>query len=304
MNELHEFMNRTLFSVSGTPITISTLLVALAIIIASFWVSRLIENALIRFMGRRGVKDVGSVGVASRLMRYVILFIGMTIAFTTMGLNLTALFTAGAVFAVAIGFAMQSITQNFVSGIILLLERTIKPGDILEVEGSMVKVTSLGVRSTVARTLNDEDLIIPNSVLMQTTVKNFTLRDPYFRLRGLVGVTYDSDMKQVRRILEDTASGLDWRVKDRAPVVLLTDFGSSSVDWEVSVWVEDPFSMRSLRSRLYEALWWALADAGVVIAFPQLDVHLDRPVARGLADLSESIRSVGGRPEPPTLPGS
>lgn len=284
LTDVQEFIQKPVFTIGDTTVTLSTLAVVILVVIFSMWVSRLAQKAIARFLRLRGVSDIGSIGVASRLMHYAVMFLGLGVALNTVGLDLTALFTAGAFFAVAIGFAMQSITQNFVSGIILLMERTIKPGDILEVEGQVVRIAELGVRSTVARTLSDEDLIIPNSILMQTTVKNYTLKDPVYRLRAEVGVTYDSDMHKVRTVLEECAEKLTWRNHEYIPRVLLIGFGASSVDWEVSVWMDDPFRMRTARSQLNEAIWWALKDSGVVIAFPQMDIHLDPPVQEAMVE--------------------
>jgi potassium-dependent mechanosensitive channel len=116
------------------------------------------------------------------------------------GLDLK-LFAAGAVFAVGLGFAMQNIVQNFVSGVILMVERTIKPDDVLEVEGDIVRVQKMRIRATMVRTRNEEELIIPNSTLVQGAVKNYTLTDSRFLLGTVVGVTYGSDMQLVREVL-------------------------------------------------------------------------------------------------------
>lgn len=271
-----------LFIIAGTSVNVATVVIFVAILASTFWVARILEHALERGFRRWGVKDEGSIGVSVRLVHYSVLVVGFGVALHTIGINLTALFAAGAVFAIALGFAMQNIAQNFVSGIILLAERTIKPGDVLEVEGRRVRIVRLGIRSTVARTLNEEDLIIPNGSLVQSTVMNHTLRDKDYRLRAPVGVTYSSDMKDVRRVLEGEVKKIDWRKMDREPVVLLTGFGDSSVDWEVSVWIDDPWRIQQLRSALNETIWWALKDAGITIAFPQLDLHFD-------PDVTESI---------------
>jgi small-conductance mechanosensitive channel len=177
---------------------------------------------------------------------------------------------------------MQNIAQNFVSGVILLVERTIKPGDIIKIEGRMVKVTSMGLRATVTRTLDAEDLIIPNSLLVASTVLNLTLKDRIHRLRSTVGVSYDSDMAQVRAVLEETARELSWRVEDMEPVILMKDFGNSSVDFEVSVWVDDPFGRFVNISHLNTAIWFGLKEAGITIAYPQMDLHLDQPALEAL----------------------
>jgi small-conductance mechanosensitive channel len=277
MTEFQEIIRYKIFTIAGTPITVATLAVSFIVAVLSLILARFAERGAARFLRTRGVKDDGSVGATARLVYYAVLVVGLAVAIHTLGINLTALFAAGAFLAIAVGFAMQNITQNFVSGLILLVERTIKPGDIIEAEGRMVKITKLGMRATVVRTWDSEDLIIPNSVLVSSTVKNFTLRDRLYRIRTLVGVTYDSDMKKVREVLAETARSLPWREASTNPVILMKQFGNSSVDFDVSVWVDDPFARSVSQSNLNEAIWFALRDAGITIAFPQLDVHLDDP---------------------------
>jgi small-conductance mechanosensitive channel len=180
---------------------------------------------------------------------------------------------------------MQTVVQNFVSGVILLVERSIKPGDILEVQGTILKVVRLGIRSTVARTREDEDIILPNSTLVQASVKNLTFRDPSFRIRVGVGVTYGSDMKVVREVLERVARDFEHRHTEPEPVILLRKFGNSSVDWEVSIWIRTPWTEQAVRSALHEAVWFALKERGITIAFPQVDVHFDPPVTDAVTSL-------------------
>ncbi len=279
------FFERHLFTIAGTPVTVATLLSALTIVIAALVVSWFLQRVLVRPFRRATVQD-GTIAAIRRLIHYAVVLVGMGIALDTLGINLGALFAAGAFFAVALGFAMQNIAQNFVSGVILLVERTIKPGDVLEVEGRVVRVVELRIRSTLVRTRDDEDLIVPNSVLVQSTVKNFTLRDSLFRLNTTVGVVYSSDLEAVFRELRSVAAALPWRYKAKDPRVFLTDFGDSSVNFRVSVWIEDPWDARVLLSNLNDAIWWALKNAGIVIAFPQLDVHLDPPVMQSIERLS------------------
>jgi small-conductance mechanosensitive channel len=271
-----------LFHLAGTPITVATL-VAFALILVTTWiVSKLVRNALGRALRLRKVKDEATLEVFQRLTHYVIVILGLGVGLQTVGIDLSALFAAGALFAVGLGFAMQNIMQNFVSGVILLTERSIKPGDVLHVEGRFVRVQHLGIRATVARTLDEEEIIVPNSVIVQSTVTNFTLRDSVYRLRCTVGVIYGADMREVRRTLERAAREIPWRIPDQEPVVLLAGFGASSVDWEVSVWIDDPWTVRRRKSDLNEVIWWALKESGVPIAFPQVDVHFDEPVMQAL----------------------
>lgn len=280
---LREILQFELVTIGETRVTVFTLASAALVMVTAFWISSLVRRAMFRRVQERSVPERGSVAVTARLLHYTIILVGIGIALSTLGIRLGALFAAGAVFAVAFGFAMQTISQNFVSGVILLFERSIKPGDIVEVEGRLVRVRELGIRATIARGLNEEDLIIPNSVLVQSTVRNYTLRDALYRIDADVGVTYGSDMKQVREVLEAVAEGIEWRSKENAPAVFMKEFGASSVNFVVSVFTENPWNLRQQRSALNEAIWWALADAGITIAFPQLDIHFDPPVSAALA---------------------
>ncbi|MCH9651817.1 MAG: mechanosensitive ion channel [Deltaproteobacteria bacterium] len=275
LQRIRDGLSSELFQVAGTPITGATLLLFLVIVLSTLWLASFLQRAVERLLSRRDSLDAGTVGVLSRLLRYLVLILGLSIGLHTVGINLSALFAAGALFAVALGFAMQNVVANFVSGIILLGERVIKPGDLLEVDGNMVRVTDMRIRATVVRTLDDENLVIPNSQLVQSTVKNFTLRDRLYRLRVSVGVAYESDLNLVKATLDSACRSLSWRTQTKDPVILLRDFANSSVIFEASVWVDDPWLSRSGRSDLREAIWWAFKEAGITIAFPQLDVHLD-----------------------------
>lgn len=277
-----------LFTIGDTRVTSATLVSILLVLLVTLWVSRLAQRGVGRLLRFGGVTDRGSLGLAQSLAHYVTLAVGIGIALHTAGINLATLFAAGAIFAVAVGFATQNIFENFASGMILLGERTIKPGDILEVEGRMVEVQHMGFRSTIVRSRDEEELILPNSVLVQSTVKNFTLKDRIYRLRTTVGVLYSSDMREVRRTLERAAGELAWREAHQEPVVLLREFSNSAVTWEVSIWVGDPWRRDLNRSELNEAIWWALQQQGITIAFPQVDVHFDPPVTESLAALRSS----------------
>lgn len=283
LEKISELLTTEIFAIAGTSVSGATLITFLAIVGVSFWVAGLMQRSTERLLSRHGRQDEGTAGAVSRLLRYIVLVLGLGVGFHTIGINLSALFAAGALFAVAIGFAMQNIVANFVSGIILLSERTIKPRDIIEVEGRMVRITDIGIRATRVRTLDSEDLLIPNSVLVQSTVKNHTLDDRLYRLRIIVGVAYESDLRQVREVLQSACDGLQWRSEKMQPVVLLADFASSSVNYEVSVWVDDPWQSRRAASDVREAIWWAFQDAEITIAFPQVDVHFDMEALDQLA---------------------
>ncbi|MGH7669414.1 MAG: mechanosensitive ion channel family protein [Gemmatimonadaceae bacterium] len=270
-------LNAVLFHIRGQSVTLSALLVFLLLFAGAIWVSRLARIATQRALDKRPKVDRGTARVIARLVQYLVLVIGLAIAIENLGVNLAALFAAGAFLAVGIGIAMQGVTENFVAGISLLLERAIKPDDILMVDGRVVRVTQLGVRAAVARTRDEEDLIIPNSLLAQQIVTNYTLHDSLYRLRTTVGVAYESDVDLVFKVLYDVGLQSPDRDQAREPRVLLTDFGGSSIDFDLSIWIADSWGAPPAKSRLNHEVWRAFRDHGIVIAFPQLDVHLDRP---------------------------
>jgi small-conductance mechanosensitive channel len=275
-----------LFTLGGVAVTPGTILTVLVVVAITLVISRLVRRGLRSVFRRRGVMDEGSVSAIVRLVHYAIVLVGTGIAVQTAGLNLNALFAAGALFAVGIGFAMQNVVQNFVAGVILLAERVIKPGDVVEVEGKVVKVVAMGIRTTIVLTRDSENLIVPNATLVQSTVKNYTLKDPVFRLRAVVGVSYSSDMQAVQTTLEQAAHGVEGRLADRDPVVMMTGFGDNSVNFEVSLWMNDAWEAKPTLSRLHQAIWWALKEKEIGIPFPQVDVHFDTPVVEGLRRLS------------------
>ena len=245
-------------------------------------IAKIIDRALIRMLTARTGIEPGTIGLFTRLAHYSVMAVGIGIAIHTMGINLTALFAAGAFLAVAVGFATQNITQNLASGVILLLERSIKQDDVLEIDGQLMRVVRLGTRATVARTWDEEELIVPNSYLVQSLVRNLTLSNKRRRVRTNVGVLYSSDMELVEKTLREAAKSLPEIDPDSEPGIFLTEFGDNSVNFQVAVLVRDPWFTLRHRSNLNKKIWWALKEAGITIAFPQLDVHLDEPVVRAM----------------------
>jgi small-conductance mechanosensitive channel len=287
VKDIAELYSKPLFKLSGTEVTLLSLIIFFFVVAFAIALSLVLQRALKRALTHRFEGQPGALAAILRLVHYSVIIIGFGIGLQTVGINISALFAAGAVFAIAIGFAMQNIVQNFVSGLILLIERTIKPGDILEVEGAVVRVMDMGIRTTVVRTWREEELIMPNSIFAQATVKNYTLNDNEFRLGVEVGVAYDSDMKKVIAVLEATAREVSWRLPEPEPRVLLQDFGDSAVIFGVYVNVDDPWKQRVYMSELRKAIWFAFLEADITIAFHQVDIHFDPPVTEAFTGLTK-----------------
>jgi small-conductance mechanosensitive channel len=235
---------------------------------------------LLRFIDRYLSSDDGTednyILTYKVISRYFVWTLAIAIVVHIAGINLTSFFTTGGLLAIGAGFALKNIAENYVAGLVLRAEETVKHGDVLEIDGMFVRVKSIGLRSTIARAANDADLMIPNSKFVQEKFTNYTLRDSICRISTTIGVSYSSDLKKVREVLETTCRNLEGLSSRRPSQVYLNDFGSSSVNYHVFVWIEDPWSnYRVATSNLNEAIWWALKDASIVIAFPQLDLHFD-----------------------------
>ena len=271
-----EVLTFKLFDLGGRPVTPATLLVVTLILLVAFAASRVARFVLHRALVRRGVAEGRRVRSIERLVGYVLMVVASIVALETAGIDLRAVIAATAVFAVGIGLAVQGIAVNFVSGVILLVEQSIKIDDIIEVDGQYCRVMNMGIRATRVRTLFEEDILVPNSALVQQAIKNLTLHDSLIRIAVEVGVSYDSDAAQVRATLEEVASRHAEADKEYPPLVLLQDFAASALVYEVSVWVHDPWRHRRHRSALREEILRAFRERGIVIAYPQLDLHVTR----------------------------
>ncbi len=262
--------------IAGARVTVASLLLALAVVLVGFVVASLLAKRV------RGTKDSHEHrwrGTVAQVVGYGVRLAAITVALQIAGVDIGSVLAAGAVVAVGIGFAMQKVAENFVSGVILLAERSIREGDIIDFDGRIARVRHMGIRATVVETLDDEEIIVPNSILAQSAIKNLTLTEPLYRLRVRVGVAYSSDLAMVEELLRSTARAVAWREPSREPVILLADFASSSVDFEVCVWTQDVWALRRSQSELRKAIWRALQEAKVVIPFPQLDVTLVQAAA-------------------------
>jgi potassium efflux system protein len=169
----------------------------------------------------------------------------------------------------------------------------VRPGDVIELEGDVVKIDRMGIRASVVRTRDGEDIVLPNSVLVQSAVKNFTLVDDRVRTRVPVGVIYATDLNLAYETLLEAARGASEDIAEvdgsATPEVFLVAFGDNSVNLEVAVWILDAWAIRRIRSQIAMKIWWALKERGIVIAFPQLDVHFDAPIVSGIEALSRRV---------------
>lgn len=265
--------DRGLFRIGGTDVTVASLVSFFVFLLLAFVASALIQRGLGRVYARRGL-ETGVQYALNRLAHYVIIAVGAFLALENLGISLTALAGLGAILAVGIGFGLQNIAQNFVSGIILLLERPVKKGDYVEVGAVKGTVREIHARATLITTLDNVDVLVPNGDLITQQVVNQTFDDRRIRTRVEVGVAYGSDTALVRQVLERVAAEHDEVLTDPAPRVWFAGFGDSSLDFALLVWVPEALVQGQVGSDLRFAIDHAFRQEGIQIPFPQRDLHL------------------------------
>jgi potassium-dependent mechanosensitive channel len=268
------------FAVGDHRISVGLLAVAVGFVYFSFLLSWLLQNLLLDAMLLKRRVERGVRASIKSLAHYVLISIGFLLAISSLGLELTKLTILISALGVGIGFGLQSIVNNFVSGLILLFERPVRVGDYIELNGNWCEIQRIGLRATTVQTFDQADVVIPNADLISNQVTNWTLRNRTVRVIIPVGVAYGSDIPLVIKTLE--ASAVHPMVAaNPAPQVLFLRFGESSLDFELRVWVTDVDQMLTTRSDLHQEIDRRFREEGIEIAFPQRDVHfrsMERPI--------------------------
>ena len=275
--QLTALLRVRLFTISGTDTTVGSALAVVAILVVTYLVARSVRRLAGYHFSRHGIDDDLALQTTTTVMQLVTWLVGIELVLHLLGIHLATLFATTGFLALGAGFGIKSVVENWISGVILRVGRTIRPGDIIVVQDRWLHVKRIGPRTTEARSFKDEEVMIPNATVAQSVVTNLTRHDTQYRLEANVRVAYESDLDLVRKTLETTLNGLEWRSAKQEPAVYLTEFGDSSINYTAHVWIDDVRHTLKPASDLHEAIWWALKKAGIVIAFRQLDVHLDRP---------------------------
>ncbi|WP_417710792.1 DUF3772 domain-containing protein [Roseibium aggregatum] len=255
-------------------LSLDSLIVLVTIFGIGVVVTRWLQNLLKGTVLPQTRMDSGAQNALVTGTGYVGLTLAVLIAVSTAGLNLSSLAVVAGALSVGIGFGLQTIVSNFVSGIILLIERPIKEGDWIEVSGQSGYVRKISVRSTRIETFDRHDVIVPNSDLIAGTVKNMTLTNKSGRLILPVGVAYGSDLEKVKSILFDAARAHNTIARYPTPQVLFMGLGDSSLNFELRCFLKDIGNVMTTKSDLYFTVYNELGKAGVEIPFPQRDLHI------------------------------
>jgi small-conductance mechanosensitive channel len=281
LSRLHDWLLVPWFKLGDTPVSAGRLIGLVLILVLVWWFASLLERA-IRHVALRGDghrQSAAAVFTWARVLRYAVWIIGTLIGLDFIGFELSSIALLGGAVGVGIGFGLQNIVSNFISGIIILLERTLKIGDFVDLQsGVRGQVREIGLRYTRVTTNDDVDVIVPNSEFINGRVTNWTFENRVRRMRIRFGVAYGTDKERVKAAGVRAARRIDGTVLDsgREPDVWLVGFGDSSLDFELVVWVGP--SLVASPARTEARYLWALEDElradGIEIPFPQRDLHV------------------------------
>lgn len=266
-------LNTPIFELNGSKISSSSMIVSFLIILGSFKIAKMLGKSVNKFLGGRAV-DSGIRDSLERFTRYLVVAVGFLFALDTVGFSISSLAALGAVLMVGVGFGLQNIAQNFISGIIILIERPVKVGDIVHVGNAVGRITDIHVRSTIIQTRDDVAIIVPNSKLVSEEVINASFSGNKIRQHIRVGVSYGSNTGKVRELLLAEASAHPKVLKSPQPIVVFEDFGDSSLNFDLRFFCDDIWLVDIICSDLRFQINESFKLNNIQIPFPQRDVHL------------------------------
>lgn len=264
-------------------------LVLILAIVASLWISGMLEQQLMR----NATGDTNARAVLAKLFRALLLLIGVMIALSVVGIDITVLSVFGGALGVGIGLGLQKLASNYIAGFTILLDRSVRIGDMVTVDNRFGIVSKATARYVVVRSLDGIEAIVPNETMVTTTVLNHSYTSRDIKVGVPVQISYDSDLDLAMQLMSDVALG-EARVlrQPNPPLVLILRFADSGIDLELAVWINDPENgQNNLKSALYLGIWRAFRARGVKIPYPQREVRLIDNDAQHRGDAIESKRS-------------
>jgi len=273
MSTINKFLDYKLISVSDYAIKGDTIFAIVIIYFTTHIILWLIKKLLLSDK-RKNRLDEGNAYALLQIIRYVIWVISVSIILQTIGIKISVLIAGSAALLVGIGFGLQQTFNDIVSGIILLSERSIKVGDILEIDDDVVQIKKIGLRTSIGMDRDDISIILPNSMITTSKVINWSHQDKKTRFRIKVGVAYGSDVDLVIQVLEDSVFEHP-KVLDKSLVrARFVEFNNSSLDFEVLFFSENIFRIENIKSDIRRIINKRFIEHGISIPFPQMDVHM------------------------------
>ena len=268
---------------SARRLTLAGLFYGFAIIFGMFILSKYAQYVIRRQVLQEFQIERHTQFLLLRILHFSLIAIGFLITFSTLGISLTSIALIFGGLSIGIGFGLQNVVSNLISGLILMFERPIKIGDLVEIIEMNIfgRVSSINLRSTVIMALDEKEIIVPNSQLITEPVHNLTHYNNYFRVRIEVNVSFNSDVDLVKNALLEVANAHPEVIREptlemedvTAPFVRFTNFGESSLDFELLAWIPNSFERFDVASDLHFMIWQKFKENNIKIPFPQRDVH-------------------------------
>lgn len=277
---LADYSDTMLFNIGESAVTIGGVLKLIVALLLAIVTSSLLRRAIAKYAAGTPFMEEATAYTLGRILHYIVLFLGLVIGLVMMGIDFTSFAIIAGALGVGVGFGLQSIVSNFVSGLIILFERNMKVGDYIELANSVAGVVrEINIRSTRITTLDNLDIIVPNADIIQNNIINWSLQDRIIRVHIPFGVAYGSDKQTVEKAATEAAQRVDFTLSSPdkyLPQVWLVNFGDSSLDFELVVWVDMGKNMRpgAMKASYMWEIETSLAEHGITIPFPQRDLHL------------------------------
>ncbi len=299
MGGLIDRLDSLAIGVGDKEITLWSALVAVLAIAVVYLVARIGSRLARAALGRITRLDSTQRLLADKLMSIAVWVFAFLVAIDVLGIDLTAFAVFSGAFGLAVGFGLQKTFGNLIAGIILLMDRSIKPGDVIAVadqtgKSTFGQVKKIGIRAVSVTTRDEREYLIPNENLMVNQVENWSYSSHNVRMQVPVGVSYAADLAVAEKLMLEAARAAPRVLEEPSPSVWLDSFGDSSVNFIIHCWIDDPEQgVGNVRSEVLWKLWWLFKDNGIEIPFPQRDVNLRQ--SEGLAALVNGLR---GAPQP------
>lgn len=278
INKVVEYLNLPLISLGNITVTAWKILYIILLFVLLFYITKKIKNWIIHGLLSKSSLDIGIRTAIGTMFRYLIIVIGLLIIFQSAGIDMSAVTVLAGALGVGIGFGLQNITSNFISGLIIMFERPIKVGDRIEVGAISGDVVNISMRATTVVTNDNITVIVPNSDFISSQVINWSHNDRNVRFSIEVGVSYKEDPEKIQDILLAVANDNSAVLKNPNPDVIFTEFGNSSLNFSLRVWTTELIQKPdTLKSFLYFEIFKRFREQGVEIPFPQRDLHIKNP---------------------------
>jgi small-conductance mechanosensitive channel len=269
--------NFELWSIDGQVVTVKKAVSSLLIILLGFLIIKSITLLISKRLKSSTRINENTASIIQKIVYYFLIVFVVLFALRILNIPLTAFTFLGGALAIGVGFGTQTLMNNFISGFILLAERPIRVGDLIELDGSRATVEEVGARCTRVKTADNIHILVPNSKFLEQDIINWTLSDKKIRVKITVGVLYGSPVREVERLLLDSAKKHGDVHKNPEPYVRFSDFGDNALIFNLYFWVSmnNIFERLRISSDIRFSIDESFRSAGIVIAFPQRDLHLD-----------------------------